>query len=78
MLANARLRQVTDAHKRDINALTQRVVVLQSLYRSVASEQQKVMECVDGLLAEKPLSIRTVAGSPMGSGIGLMTLQNCD
>jgi hypothetical protein len=71
ILTNARLQQVTDAHKREMDVLVRKVAALQRMYGSVASEQQNVMECVDGLrhevrhLVDYPSSIRTLVGSPL-------------
>jgi hypothetical protein len=72
ILARARQQEVTDAHRRDMDAVLRKVTALQRLYGSVASEQHKVMECVDGLrcdvghlMGDRPLSMRTMLGSPL-------------
>ena len=69
MLASARMRELTDAHKRDMEAVLKRVAVLERALGCVQELRREVGGLRLGLVDENN-SVRALLGSPVASKPG--------
>ena len=73
MLASARMRELTDAHKRDMEAVLRRVAVLERALGCVVELRREVGGLRQGLVDDdnkSTYSLRALLGSPVASKPG--------